>query len=124
MMPIGVRTPRRITINRATVVRCAISATRNYLKLHGPTELNPLFSNNRAITLKLCTRSRPPLFEFPKVEHLLQIPVVLAAQPVPNFPRLRALALFGRRSVERAEPPCCRRPKTYTWHKVAKSDAD
>jgi hypothetical protein len=25
---------------------------------------------------------------------------VLAAQPVPNFPRLRALALFGRRSVE------------------------
>ena len=37
---------------------------------------------------------------------------MLAAQPVPNFPRLRALALFGRRSVERAEPPCCRRPKT------------
>jgi hypothetical protein len=33
---------------------------------------------------------------------------------VPNFPRLRALALFGRRSVERAEPRSCRRPKTST----------
>src|SRR5467141_5039166 len=61
-MPLNADRP----INRAIVVRCAISATRNYLKLHGPTELNPLFSNNRAITLKLCTRSSPPLFEFPK----------------------------------------------------------
>jgi len=32
-----------------------------------------------------------------------QIPIALAAQPAPNFPRLRALALFGRRSAERAE---------------------
>ena len=31
-----------------------------------------------------------------------QIPIALAAQPVPNFPRLRALALFGRRTAERA----------------------
>ena len=31
------------------------------------------------------------------------IPIALAARPVPNFPRLRALALFGRRLVERAE---------------------
>jgi hypothetical protein len=30
-----------------------------------------------------------------------QIPIVLAAEPVPHFPRLRALALFGRR------PPQC-----------------
>jgi hypothetical protein len=36
----------------------------------------------------------------------------LMADPLPNFPRLCALALFGRRSVERAETPCCRRPKT------------
>jgi len=28
---------------------------------------------------------------------------VLAAQPVPNFPRLRALALFGRRPAQHAE---------------------
>jgi hypothetical protein len=33
--------------------------------------------------------------------------------PPPNLPRLRALALFGRRSVERAEPLCCRRPKNH-----------
>ena len=38
---------------------------------------------------------------------------------MPNLPRLRALALFGRRSVERAEPPCCRRPKTSTIPEVA-----
>ena len=31
------------------------------------------------------------------------IPIALAAQPVPDFPRLRALALFGRRTAERAE---------------------
>jgi len=32
-----------------------------------------------------------------------QIPIALAARSVPNFPRLRALALFGRRLAERAE---------------------
>ena len=29
-----------------------------------------------------------------------QIPIAPAAQPVPNFPRLRALALFGRRPAQ------------------------
>jgi hypothetical protein len=61
-MPLNVDQP----INRATVVGCAISATRNYLKSHGPTTLNPFFGINRAKTLKLCTHSRSPLFEFPK----------------------------------------------------------
>src|SRR5208337_2654772 len=32
-----------------------------------------------------------------------QIPIALAAQSLPNFPRLRALALFGRRLAEHAE---------------------
>src|ERR1700730_6112591 len=41
---------------------------------------------------------------------------IVAAPPVPYLPRLRALALFGRRSVEREEPPRCRRPKTCTMH--------
>ena len=41
---------------------------------------------------------------------------------MPNLPRLRALALFGRRSVEPAEPPCCRRPKTLYGALVVKSD--
>jgi hypothetical protein len=33
---------------------------------------------------------------------------------VPNFPRLRALALFGRRPPQRADRPASRRPKTST----------
>jgi hypothetical protein len=37
-----------------------------------------------------------------------------AAQPATNFPRLRALALFGRRPQEREEPFVIRRPKTCT----------
>jgi len=32
----------------------------------------------------------------------IESPIALAAQPVPNFPRLRALALFGRLAAERA----------------------
>src|SRR5215467_8230568 len=32
------------------------------------------------------------------------ISIALAALPAPNFPRLRALALFGRRPPEREEP--------------------
>jgi len=40
-------------INRAMVVRCAISATRNYLKLHMPQTLNPLLCNVHAETRKL-----------------------------------------------------------------------
>jgi hypothetical protein len=43
-------------INRAMVVECAISATRNYLKLHMPRTLNPL-CNNRTETQKLWKRS-------------------------------------------------------------------
>ena len=44
-------------INRATVVGCAISATRNYLKLHMPKTLNPLLCNIYAETRKLWKRS-------------------------------------------------------------------
>ena len=32
-----------------------------------------------------------------------QIPIAPAAPPVPNLPRLRAFALFGRRPPQRAE---------------------
>ena len=35
-------------------------------------------------------------------------------QPVPNFPRLRALALFGRRPPSARRVSLCRRPKTCT----------
>jgi hypothetical protein len=44
-------------INRATVVGCAISATRNYLKLHMPKTLNALLCNIYAETRKLWKRS-------------------------------------------------------------------
>ena len=44
-------------INRAMVAGCAISATRNYLKLHMPETLNPLLCSLHAKTQKLCMRS-------------------------------------------------------------------
>ena len=44
-------------INRAMVAGCAISATRNYLKLHMPETLNPLLCSLHAKTQKLCKRS-------------------------------------------------------------------
>src|SRR5467141_495476 len=40
-------------INRAMVVGCAISATRNHLKLHEPRRLKVLFSNIHAKTAKV-----------------------------------------------------------------------
>src|SRR6516225_3406599 len=44
-------------INRAVVVGCAISATRNYLKLHMSQTLKVLLCNTRAETRKLWKRS-------------------------------------------------------------------
>jgi hypothetical protein len=50
----------------------------------------------------------------PPARRRYQIPIAPAAPPVPNFPRLRALALFGRRPPQRVEGSSCRRPKTCT----------
>jgi hypothetical protein len=44
-------------INRAPVVACAISATRNHLRLNMPGTLNPLLRNIHAETQKLRKRS-------------------------------------------------------------------
>src|SRR6202022_3071379 len=44
-------------INRAVVVGCAISATRNYLKLHMSRTLKVLLCNTHAETRKLWKRS-------------------------------------------------------------------
>jgi hypothetical protein len=38
---------------------------------------------------------------------------------VPNFPRLRALALFGRRPPQRVDRPASRQPKTSTTPDIA-----
>jgi hypothetical protein len=43
-----------------------------------------------------------------------QIPIAPVAPPVPNFPRLRALALFGRRPPQHVDRPASRQPKTST----------
>jgi hypothetical protein len=43
-------------IDRALVVGCAISATRNYLKLQMPKTLNPLLCNIHAAKRKLWKR--------------------------------------------------------------------
>jgi hypothetical protein len=132
-------------INRAMVVGCAISATRNYLKLHMPRTLNPLLSNIHAKTRKLwkCSAMRvaasqpgavhqstdrplmhsawPPRCPLhspglPACGHARRLvlrlrlqsrtaptgnPHSVCCQPVPNCPRLRALALFGRRPLQR-----------------------
>ncbi|HWX59176.1 hypothetical protein, partial [Bradyrhizobium sp.] len=54
-------------INRAVVVGCAISATRNYLKLHMSRTLKVLLCNTHAGTRKLWKRSAglPPLKAIP-----------------------------------------------------------
>src|SRR6516164_7962622 len=50
-----------------------------------------------------CTRAAriTPLFRPPPTSALSSNPHSARCQPVPNFPRLRALALFGRRPPER-----------------------
>jgi hypothetical protein len=54
-------------INRPMVVGCAISATRNYLKLHMSRTLKVLLCNTHAETRKLWKRSAglPPLEAIP-----------------------------------------------------------
>jgi hypothetical protein len=54
-------------INRAVVVGCAISATRNYLKLHMSQTLKVLMRNTHAETRKLWKRyaGLPPLEAIP-----------------------------------------------------------
>ena len=50
----------------------------------------------------------------PQVRRQHQIPIAPVAPPVLNLPRLRALALFGRRPPQRADRPAFRQPKTST----------
>jgi hypothetical protein len=69
-------------INRAVVVGCAISATRNYLKLHMPRTLKVLLCNTHAETRKLWKRSAglPPLEAIPVDQ--------FTSRPLLNFTRL------------------------------------
>jgi hypothetical protein len=69
-------------IDRAVVVGCAVSATRNYLKLHMPRTLKVLLRNAHAKTRKLWKRSArlPPLEAIP-VDRF-------TSRPLLNFTRL------------------------------------
>src|SRR5258708_8615694 len=90
-MPLNIDRP----INRAMVVGCAISATRNYLKFHMPRTLNPLLCNIHAETRKLwaafcdagcqlSTRCRPsihpPPVDAPRVP--AEMPIALSWAPL------------------------------------------
>ena len=79
-------------INRAVVVRCAISATRNYLKLHMSRTLKVLLCNTHAETRKLWKRSArlPPLEAIP-VDQFTSRPLLHFTRPPrcpPHSPRL------------------------------------
>ena len=156
-MPLNTDRP----INRAMVVGCAISATRNYLKLHMPRTLNPLLRNIRAETQKLWQRSamrvanslpgavhqsthrplmhpacppRCPLSWAPlhadmhvvwccarayhRERRRHAIPIALAAPSALHCPRLRALALFGRRPLQRVVSLVI--PATKNLHKCSR----
>jgi hypothetical protein len=69
-------------INRAVAVGCAISATRNYLKLHMSRTLKVLLCNAHAKTRKLWKRSAglPPLEAIPVDQ--------FTSRPLLNFTRL------------------------------------
>ena len=107
-------------INRAMVVKCAISATFCYTQLFEITDTrkmkSPFLGNIHAETRKLWKRSairvatsRPIPTDALGVSAsrpqtrsaLISKSHRARCQPVPNFPRLRALALFGRRPPER-----------------------
>src|SRR5258707_9256677 len=135
-------------INRAMVVGCAVSATRNHLKLHEPGRLKVLFSNIHAKTRKLwkhsamrlaasrtnaahqftnrplmnsvcpprcplhspgltcmraCTSPHAGAASTIEIATNIRSPWHSLHCRVPYLPRLRALALFGRRPPQRVD---------------------
>ena len=83
-------------INRAVVVGCAISATRNYLKLRMSRTLKVLLCNTHAETRKLWKRSArlPPLEAMP-VDQFTSRPLLHFTRPLrcplhsPRFPDMQ-----------------------------------
>src|ERR1700751_5673316 len=93
-------------INRAVVVGCAISATRNYLKLHMSRTLKGLLCNAHAKTRKLWKRSAglPPLEAIP-IDPFTSRPL-LNLKRLPRCP-LHYLRLPGMQTLHVAS--CARR---------------
>ena len=89
--------------HRARVAECAISATHNSLKSQRPRNPKSPFSNNRAVTSKLCIRSRPTAVKNHTASNsCAAVNSHEPAAPSVHFrPRFRALALFGRRPHQR-----------------------
>ena len=91
------------SINAPSGRRCAPSPRRGAYRML-PT------SPARRHAARILPGSRPPSRSAPA-----SIPIALAAQPVPNFPRLRALALLDAGPLSVRKSSCyCRRPKTCT----------
>jgi hypothetical protein len=66
---------------------CAISATRNYLKLHMPKTLNPLLCSLHAKTQKLCKRSARQVAVFRPHVWSANRPLMHSARPTRCPPR-------------------------------------
>jgi hypothetical protein len=67
--------------------------------LHAPAEMPTALSPvPRYADVASCSRRA-----YHRARRRHQIPIAPVAPPVPNFPRLRALALFGRRPPQRVE---------------------
>ena len=67
-----------------------------------------LLDQDAYYTLPISPVADPPAascrcYIHPPARRRYQIPIAPAAPPVPNLPRLRAFALFGRRPPQRAE---------------------
>ena len=79
-------------INRAAVVGCAISATRNYLKLHMSRTLKVLLCNTHAETRKLWKRSAgvPPLEAIPVDQFTGRADIAVASPARRAYHRERA----------------------------------
>ena len=107
-MSLDIETP----ISRAVVVGCAISATRNYLKLHMPRTLKIPLCNAHAKTRKLWKRSAglPPLEAMP-VDQFTRRPLPSRLPRCPThylrFPGMQTLhvASCSRRAYHRERCP-------------------
>ena len=91
-------------INRAVVVGCAVSAARNYLKLHMSRTLKVLLCNTHAKTRKLWKRSAglPPLEAIP-VDQFTSRPLLHFTRP----PRCHS-TIFGSPVCRRCTSPRAR----------------
>ena len=100
-------------IDRAVVVGCAISATRDYLKLHMSRTLKVLLCNTHAKTQKLWKRSAglPPLEAIPvdqftsrPLPHFTRLPRCPAALSFPRYEDIARRLVLASRLPSRAAP--------------------